>query len=108
MLARLFLELLKAFVIVGHLALYVAWMGTGLVIYLLPAFYSMRTFGDRKTGVVIFFVVLVATGLLSLKVKAFRRVYDVFRFGGRTILGGMERMLAEVGRVGRTEGDLEA
>lgn len=103
MLARLFLELLKAFVIVGHLALWVAWMGTGLVIYLAPAFYA--AIYTRAAAALV--VVGVITGLLSIKVRALSRVVDVFHFGGRAILGGMEEMLTEVGRVGRTECDLE-
>ncbi len=105
MLARLFLEVLKAFVVVGHLALWGAWMGAGLVMYLLPAFYAAVVLGDRKTGVAVFMVLLVVTGILSFKVKALSRVVDVFHFGGRVILTGMEKMLAEVSQVARAEGE---
>lgn len=98
-LEKFFLGLLKLFVQLGVMFLVAVWSGIGLVLYLAPAFYALLWMvrqGETKAAPGVFFVVLIATGLLSLYWKALSRVVDVFHLGNRVILRSQEKMLAEI------------
>ena len=96
---KFFLGFLKLFVQLGAMFLIAVWSGIGLALYVAPAFYAsiwMVRQGEAKAAAGVFFVVLIATGLLSVYWKALSRVVDVFHLGNRVILRSQETMLAEI------------
>ncbi|MDX1004476.1 hypothetical protein GOE20_26855 [Sinorhizobium medicae] len=96
---KFFLGLLRLFIIVGILFLSLVWSGIGLCLCLTPALYAavwLARQGESGAAMGVFVLVLVATGLLSVYWKALSRVVGVFHLGNRVILGGTEKLLADL------------
>ncbi|MGZ2442807.1 hypothetical protein [Sinorhizobium medicae] len=96
---KLFLGLLRLFITLGTLFLFLVWSGIGLFLYVYPAFYAaawLARQGESGAAMGVFVLVLVATGLLSVYWKALSGVVDVFHLGNRVILSSTAKMLTDL------------
>lgn len=79
------------------LALLGIWNAIGLVLWVLPSALVLawvRTV-DANAAVGAFLIVLLATGVVTLKWKAMSRVLTVFHRGSSAIVAGMTKTIAE-------------